>query len=1245
MSSISVSFFKRWVPALLLLCAGAVHAQEGTTTTLTASPNPGEQNASITFTAQVTGNSGGTPSGTVTFTDVTGGGSSALCSNVSINGNPRTADCTVNNLDAGTYDIRADFTPTDSAAFGSSFDTLTGYVVNQTSTSTALSANPTSSVVGQSVVFTAQITESGAGDPTGTVQFEIVSVGTISGCSAVTVSAKEAQCTTSFSSPGNRQVRATYSGDTNFAGSQDDIAAYSVSKADTTLTISPPGSSTVALNTFTVTWTVTDSGSVSPTGTVDVTWGSDSCDSGPVNVTAGQCDITPSEVATNTLMGSYSGDSNFNSATDNTESHTVIKADSTVSIDSLSPTTPAARQQLTINVSVSGTGTETPSGTVMVSLDTTPSVSCTTMSLTDDGMGNGEGSCSLTPPESGTGFTLTASYAGDGNHNAATDATQSVNVDEAEVDFSATKCATVSSSDATCDNARTSVTPGSSLRYKITISRGSDGIPPGTLVADVSDITQANPGVVTTSSAHGFSDGDPVTFSGVGGMTEVNSISYVVANATSTTFEIGDTSGFGSYTSGGTATSVQYFTATLSDDVDEVLLQDITWTICPAETDADQTGDPDTCETEVASGTGDIVDQTITLASGASVIGFVSAVVKSDASGSLSNSAVISLDAGQDATDGTTGNNTGTAGPFEAVVSTDLVVSHQDVTSTIAGDTLSYTFTVANTGFVSADAVQVDSRPVGADASFIGIPGFVSGSVSWQCQATGGACCLTNGSASQCGATSPTSPVTADSINRAIDLPASSSVTFTVTGTVDPASTGSMTSEVQATLPAGIADTSSTTLDTDPTPVANVTNITQATPGVVTTDVAHGLSNGDLVTFSGVLGMTEVNGSTFVVGNVASMTFEIADTSGFSAYTSGGQVERVLPRTESASDSIPINLRGDLSIDKTVNGVLTDNMDGTLTAPYRIIVTNDGPSRVVGATVEDLFNATGFIPGSVSWNCDSGSAGDCTPASAMDAAKLTLKVDLDPGQSIGIDATAKIDDTTMGSVKNTATVAAPSGFTDPDPTNNSDSAEATLSATADLTVSVSGGSIAVPGEQYTYGVTVTNDGPDAVFRARVLDLFPYEAESVSWTCEAKTPIPGGLTFISSYPGSNLAGAADVAVSPDDQHVFAVAASADALIYYTRTAEPGTGFGELTPLGSAVNGAGGVTDMETPVDVAVSPDGRHVYVAAESSGAIALFLRDNISSSQTFGNLAFQTSIVDSDLTGVQALAISADGRH
>lgn len=86
---------------------------------------------------------------------------------------------------------------------------------------------------------------------------------------------------------------------------------------------------------------------------------------------------------------------------------------------------------------------------------------------------------------------------------------------------------------------------------------------------NVSGITQADPGVVTTSSAHGFSDGDYVIFSSVGGMTEVNfndvtTTVYIVANSTSTTFELTDidgadvdTSGFTAYTSGGTVRTLR----------------------------------------------------------------------------------------------------------------------------------------------------------------------------------------------------------------------------------------------------------------------------------------------------------------------------------------------------------------------------------------------------------------------------------------------------------------------------------------------------------------------------------------------------------------------------------------------------------------------------------------------------------------------------------------------------------------
>lgn len=76
----------------------------------------------------------------------------------------------------------------------------------------------------------------------------------------------------------------------------------------------------------------------------------------------------------------------------------------------------------------------------------------------------------------------------------------------------------------------------------------------------ISGITQASPGVVTTSGSHGFSDGDTVYMMDIAGMTELNGNIYTIANSTSTTFELTnssgtdiDTSSFTAYTSGGTA--------------------------------------------------------------------------------------------------------------------------------------------------------------------------------------------------------------------------------------------------------------------------------------------------------------------------------------------------------------------------------------------------------------------------------------------------------------------------------------------------------------------------------------------------------------------------------------------------------------------------------------------------------------------------------------------------------------------
>lgn len=98
---------------------------------------------------------------------------------------------------------------------------------------------------------------------------------------------------------------------------------------------------------------------------------------------------------------------------------------------------------------------------------------------------------------------------------------------------------------------------GASYNMHLQDLRTEQGI---AITPSIGGITKANPAVVTTSAAHGLETGDVVTISGVGGMTQLNGNSYTITVTGSTTFALNgvNSSGYGTYTSGGTATSYGY---------------------------------------------------------------------------------------------------------------------------------------------------------------------------------------------------------------------------------------------------------------------------------------------------------------------------------------------------------------------------------------------------------------------------------------------------------------------------------------------------------------------------------------------------------------------------------------------------------------------------------------------------------------------------------------------------------------
>lgn len=82
-------------------------------------------------------------------------------------------------------------------------------------------------------------------------------------------------------------------------------------------------------------------------------------------------------------------------------------------------------------------------------------------------------------------------------------------------------------------------------------------------------------------------------------------------------------------------------------------------------------------------------------------------------------------------------------------------------------------------------------------------------------------------------------------------------------------------------------------------PAKTITAITKASPGVLTS-ASHSFANGDEVIISGINGMIELNGRSFVVANVTTNTFTLQDqfgndisTSALTTYTSGGIAEKI----------------------------------------------------------------------------------------------------------------------------------------------------------------------------------------------------------------------------------------------------------------------------------------------------------------------------------------------------------------
>ncbi len=114
----------------------------------------------------------------------------------------------------------------------------------------------------------------------------------------------------------------------------------------------------------------------------------------------------------------------------------------------------------------------------------------------------------------------------------------------------------------------------------------------------------------------------------------------------------------------------------------------------------------------------------------------------------------------------------------------------------------------------------------------------------------------------------------------------------------------------------------------------------------------------------------------------------------------------------------------------------------------------------------------------------------------------------------------------------------------------------------------------------------------------------------------------------------------MALSPDDVHIYAAMGAGDSLIVYTRVQIDGPDFGNVdpTPVQVLANGVSGLKGLDEASSVALSPDGRHVYVVGRGNSAILVFARDGNPASGDYGKLSPIQALQGTDANSTDAVA-------
>ncbi|HZP65163.1 MAG TPA: Ig-like domain repeat protein, partial [Rudaea sp.] len=365
-----------------------------TTTAIASSSNPSAFGKPVTFTATVTDSSAGStavPTGTVQFVvDGVNFGSPVALTAASSTSATATSQATATlGVNASPHTVTANYVNAD-GNFNNSSGTLTGgQTITPASTATAVASSINPSTFGQSVKFTATVTDTAAGSsavPTGAVQFVVDGANFGTPVTLVSGSATSASTTTLSASGSPHTVTANFvNADGNFSNSTGTLTGgQNVAPASTSTGVTSSQNPSVINQSVTFTATITNSSTAAvPTGSVQfvvdgANFGSPVALAAGANTAQSQATTTLSVAGSpHSVTANYSNaDGNFNNSSGSlVGGQTVTKAITTTAI-STSAGTIALGDTVTFTATVAA-GSNTAQGIVTFFDGATPIGSAT----------------------------------------------------------------------------------------------------------------------------------------------------------------------------------------------------------------------------------------------------------------------------------------------------------------------------------------------------------------------------------------------------------------------------------------------------------------------------------------------------------------------------------------------------------------------------------------------------------------------------------------------------------------------------------------------------------------------------------------------------------------------------------------------------------------------------------------------------------------------------------------------------